>query len=92
MTKTINVDSVGEVVLARSRRAKRASISIKPFRGVRVAVPYRSSLKKAERFLYENIDWVIKNVEQLRQIEQQHRATLSNVQTVDRNLARRGAG
>lgn len=88
MTKTITLESVGQVVLARSRRAKRASISIRPFRPVRVAVPYRSSFRSAERFLIDNLAWVIENVNGVRAIEKEHESTLGSIDKLDRKLAR----
>lgn len=36
-SKTVELSSVGTVLIERSRRAKRISVSIRPFKGVRVA-------------------------------------------------------
>ncbi|MCK4999855.1 MAG: M48 family metallopeptidase [Anaerohalosphaera sp.] len=88
MTKTITIESIGEVALVRTRRAKRASISIRPFRAVRVAVPYRSSFLKAEEFLRQNMAWVIKNVLSVRSVERDHESTLSSVEKIDSRHAR----
>ena len=38
-SKRVELRSVGTILLERSRRAKRISLSIRPFKGVRVAVP-----------------------------------------------------
>ena len=48
---TIKVNGVGPVLIEHSRRAKRISISVKAFQGVRVAVPLRASFNKALEFV-----------------------------------------
>ncbi len=45
------------------------SISVKPFTGVRVAVPYGLSFKKAERFVHANTDWIQRHLRRMRQYE-----------------------
>ena len=37
--KTVELKSVGTIKMERSRRAKHISVSVRPFKGVRVAVP-----------------------------------------------------
>jgi hypothetical protein len=39
-SKIIEITGVGEILLERSRRAKHINLSVRPFKGVRVAVPY----------------------------------------------------
>ena len=46
----VEIKGVGPVLLERSRRARHISITVKPFRGVRVAVPADVSFKKALEF------------------------------------------
>ena len=82
------IEGLGDVLFAKSRRAKRVSISIRPFRGVRVAVPWRMSLHKAEAFLREHIEWANDNLERIRKIEIEHAATLSNQPAIDRVQAK----
>ena len=88
MNTTVSIDPLGDVLFARSRRAKRVSISIRPFRGVRVAVPWRMSLRKAEVFLWEHLEWVKANLERMRKIEVEHAATLSDQPAIDRAEAK----
>lgn len=88
MNTVICVESLGDVLFARSRRAKRVSISIRPFRGVRVAVPWRMSLRKAEAFLREHLVWTRENLERVRQIEVEHAETMANEPAVDRAEAK----
>ena len=67
----IHVDGIGLVTLERSLRARRVVISIRPFKGVRVAVPRRESFKNAEGFLHLKAGWIKKNLERMRQYEKQ---------------------
>ena len=46
--KVIEIEGIGKVVLERSRRAKHINLSVKPFQGIRVAVPLRVSMRRAE--------------------------------------------
>ena len=75
-TVTLTIGRLGPVTFAQSRRAKRLSISIKPFRPVRVAFPLQISLKKAQHYLYEHWDWVQTNLDTIRHIERDHASTL----------------
>ncbi|MCD6585614.1 MAG: hypothetical protein J7K96_07625 [Desulfobacteraceae bacterium] len=48
--KKVLIFGVGEVLLEQSIRAKHMNLSIRPFRGVRVAVPKGVSFESAEAF------------------------------------------
>jgi len=50
-SNTIEIAGVGQVLFERSKKAKHLNISVKPFAGFRVAVPYGLSLQKAEEFV-----------------------------------------
>ncbi len=63
----VKIYGVGSVLFERSKRAKHVNISVKPFRGVRVAVPYRVSFNKAEEFVHSKIDWIKMQLEKMRQ-------------------------
>ena len=68
--KTINIDGV-HVLLLKSSRSKRMSISIKPFVGVRVSVPRLTPFWMAERFAKSRIDWVKENLSKVKTVEDQ---------------------
>jgi len=70
---TINVDGVGLVLFERSRRARHVSISVKPFQGVRVAVPYGFSFQKAEEFVSSKTNWIKIHLEKMQQYEKECR-------------------
>jgi predicted metal-dependent hydrolase len=87
-SKTIELSSIGTVLIERSRRARRISVSIRPFKGVRVAVPVGVSFDKAQRFAQTKADWIKKNLVKMAQLE--HRAkALANRGPIDRTAARR---
>ena len=72
---TVEMNGVGTVLFERSKRARRVIISIKPFKGVRVAVPYRMSFNKAEEFVHSKIDWIKMQLEKMKQYEREYNST-----------------
>ncbi len=54
----INIDGIGPVLFEKSRRAKRVIISVRISKGARVAVPTRTSFKKALEFVYLKKEWI----------------------------------
>jgi predicted metal-dependent hydrolase len=74
----LNIPSLGSVVFAQSKRAKKMSISIRPFKPVRVAFPQRIPLKKAKRYLFNNLTWAKKNLDYIRKIEKEHQTTVND--------------
>lgn len=58
MTESFVHPRLGEIVLARTARAQRVSISVKPSGAVRVSFPPRVSQRRALAFLDEKADWV----------------------------------
>ena len=59
--KTIDIEGLGEVVFEHSRRAKHINLSVKPFKGIRVAVPLRVSLRQAEAAARSKMAWLQKH-------------------------------
>lgn len=69
--KKVVISGVGEVLLEKSSRAKHINLSIRPFRGIRVAVPRGVSFEDAETFVRSKSDWIIKHLPRLKSIEQE---------------------
>jgi predicted metal-dependent hydrolase len=88
MTKIVNIKGAGEVRFERSRRARRVSISVRPFQGVRVAVPYGISLKRAMEFVEVKTDWIKRNLEKMQRYEQRYQEDLRPDDEIDRKQAR----
>jgi len=68
--KLIYKQGIGEIVLKRSAKAKRYSITIKPFEGVIVTVPKLGSFDEAENIVNTRIDWIEKNLQKIEKIEE----------------------
>lgn len=76
---TIHVDGIGRVFFERSTRAKHVVISIRPFKGVRVAIPTRVSLKQALEFVNLKKLWIQKHLVRIKQMESQRQAVNSTI-------------
>ena len=87
-SKTITITGVGEVLLERSRRAKHINISLKPFKGVRVAVPRGVSYARAEAVARSKVDWIKRHIKRMGAVEKTA-AELRKSGPVDREMARR---
>jgi len=70
LSKVFRIDGVGEVLLERSRKAKHICLSIKPFKGVRVAVPYGVPFEQAEAVALSKAGWIGKHLERMADVEQ----------------------
>ncbi len=81
---TTEINGVGLVLFERSKRAKRLNISVKPFQGVRVAVPYASSLKKAEEFVHTKTAWIEKHLENMKDYERKYQSNPGNTNYIDK--------
>ena len=86
---TVEIDGVGPVLFERSKRAKRVNISVKPFTGVRVAIPDGLSFKKAEEFVYARADWIKKHLYRMKQYEKESKIVSDASVDIDRVKAKR---
>jgi len=73
-SRIININDVGPVLFERSRRARRIVISLKPYKGIRVAIPYRVSFKSALEFVNLKKPWIQKHFTRIKQMESQRQA------------------
>lgn len=87
-THLFRVEGIGEILFERSTRAKRINISVRPFKGVRVAVPYRISFEKAMEFAGSRKGWIKKNLDKMRQMERDHKILSVKFNDIDRHEAR----
>ncbi|MDO8885898.1 M48 family metallopeptidase [Candidatus Oleimmundimicrobium sp.] len=86
---TVEIDGVGPVFFKRSRRAKHLNISIRPFKGVRVAVPYNLSFKRAEKIVCSKVPWMQKHLKKMERVEQEHISFLNSSVNIDRVEAKK---
>jgi predicted metal-dependent hydrolase len=68
-SKRVTIEPVGEVLLERSRRAKRICLTVRPFKGVRVAVPLGVSFQQAQAMAQSNIAWIARQLQQTQRME-----------------------
>ncbi len=88
-SKKIEIDGVGPVLFDRSRRAKHLIIHVKPFTGVRVAVPYGVSWEKAERIVCSKIEWIQKQQTKIEKIRLKYGSLLKDFKRINKATARR---
>jgi len=69
-SKQIQIADVGSIQLIKSRRAKHISITIKPFKEVRVSVPIQVSFAEAENVVRKKVDWIKKHQLKIKSAEQ----------------------
>ncbi len=62
----IDLDGIGPVLFEQSRKAKRISISVRPGREPRVAVPLNIAFKTAEKLAVSKRAWILKNIEKMK--------------------------
>ena len=63
-------NQVGEVWYKSSTKASIINITVKPFVPVKVSIPHAISLLEAQTVVEGNIDWIIKEVAKMNQVEQ----------------------
>ena len=68
INKTINLDGLCPILLERSIKAKRLSISINPLRLVRVTIPKHIPFNIAENFVKDKYSWIKKNLRKMKDI------------------------
>lgn len=67
--KQIEHNEFGIVDLVKHHRAKKAIITVQPFKKIKVTIPYRVSYKFAIRFLEQHHEWIRHQFEKLKPIE-----------------------
>jgi len=88
-SETIELEGVGQALFERSSRAKNINISVRPFHGVRVAVPFGVSFKRAKEFACSKRGWIQKHLKKMRQVEQNHQILSKNFNNISRADARK---
>ena len=84
---TIEMEHVGPVLFEQSRRARRLNISVKPFKGVRVAVPCGITMKRAETIARAKLPWISRQLLRMRKIEKEIEYESSIAPSIDKETA-----
>ena len=88
-SKTVEMKGIGIVLFEKSARAKYLNISVKPFTGVRVAVPRRMSFKMAEQTVDTKISWLQKHIPKMAQLEWEYWERAKIEEQIDHREARK---
>ncbi len=67
--RSVTYPRIGEVVYVKNRRARRFTLTVRPWRGVRVTLPRHSAYRDAEAFVKENLGWIEEKIVKARLYE-----------------------
>ncbi len=87
-SRNININGIGPVLFEHSARAKRIIISIRPQKGVRVAIPDRTSFKSALEFVYAKELWIRKHLAEIEQYQNQSKVMANALATIGKASSR----
>ncbi len=87
-TEKIEIANIGYVTFKRSKRLKRLSISVKPFDGVIVNVPWYITNRQAISFIQEKKSWINASLNKIKVTEGKQTVFTAetNFKTTDRSL------
>ena len=85
---TIEIPDVGPVLMAPSRRAGRLILSIRPFKGIRLAIPIGVTRKQATTFVSNNRSWLQTHLPRIKQMETKLIAQADRLPSMDKDTAR----
>lgn len=88
MSEMREVEHLGPVLFERSAKARRVVITVRPFKGIRVAVPRGVSFDRADKFVLTKVDWALKHLKRMKKLEREHRELAGAFAPVDRKTAR----
>lgn len=83
----ITIEGIGPVLLERSTKAKHLNITIKPFKGVRVAVPRGVPFKVAEQITRAKSKWLNHHLSRIKKLEKLYKAASTDEAAIDRKEA-----
>ncbi len=69
ISKKVVIEGVGPVFLEKSRRARHLHLTVRPFKGVRVAVPQGVTFKTAEALARSKSGWIRRHLDRMTELE-----------------------
>jgi predicted metal-dependent hydrolase len=84
----VQVEGIGAVLLEHSRRARRIVLSVRTGKGVRVAVPYRTSFASALEFVRAKKSWINKHLAKLQEYDKRQQTFKEAFQIINKTEAR----
>ena len=88
MAKHYRMDRIGAILFERSPRARRINITVRPFKGVRVAVPRGITFAQARSFARASRSWIKKQLLKTARIEKEHGPLFDLFQGIEIERAR----
>ena len=86
-SKRVTIPGIGDILIQQSRRAKNMNLSVRPFMGIRVAVPRGVSFKSAEAFVRSKSKWILTHLPKMKAMEQAANQ-FQDAASIDRKTAR----
>jgi predicted metal-dependent hydrolase len=86
---TIHIDGIGSILLEHNTRAKQTTVSVKPKKGVIVAVPIKVSFDEAMEFVNRNKPWLGKTVAKIQQLESHQKELAELFSSIDEKKAQK---
>lgn len=83
------IEGVGAVLFERSKRSRNLNIFVRPFKGVRVAIPWGISFVEAENIARAHRTWINKNQLKMKQVECEYLSLEKCPEEFDLNNAKR---
>jgi len=88
-SNTVEIAGVGRVLFESSKKARHVNISVKPFTGVRVAVPKGMSFQRAEEVVNTRKSWIKKHLVRMKWYEENGNIASVTYDGIDRTKAKR---
>ena len=88
VSRIIRIEGVGDVLFERSRKARHICLSIKPYKGVRVAVPVGVPFEQAKAVAMAKADWIVRHLRRMADAER-HAGQTERLAPINRAVARR---
>ncbi len=84
-SRTLHLEDIGPVLLQKSTRAKRITMTVRPSLGIRVAVPQRVSYEEAADFVRYKRPWLRKILVTIAKNREQQRPLAEQFSNLDKN-------
>ena len=88
-SELIHIEGIGVVLFERSAHARRILITIRPGRGIRVAIPKRTPIESAIQFVQTKKLWLKKHLARIKEYETQKKSFGVAFLSIDKVKARR---
>jgi predicted metal-dependent hydrolase len=85
----IKLANIGEVMFERSNKAKYVNISVRPFKGIRVAVPSGVSIEKARKIAETKSGWMKTQLYNNKRMEREHNEFIRREAPMNREDAKK---